>query len=126
VRFAAAVGATLLLAGCAAAEPLDPDTVAIVPPQQTGMDALLVGALELGEDCVTVVTPEGEVLPIFPATLVAWEGDSLVIDGRAHIDGAPVWLGGGFIREGSDGRPLPGDAHVPEGCPTGTVFLVAG
>lgn len=124
-RSVVAAAGILLLAGCAGAQPLEPDTVAVIAPQGSGMDALLVGALTLGEDCVTVTTPDGVVTPVFPTSLVAWDGDALRIDGETYDDGDPVWLGGGFIVESGD-RDAPSDIHLPPGCPTDDVFLVAG
>lgn len=119
MRAMAAVAGILVLAGCSVA-PLDPDTVAVIPPQDAGMDALLVGALDITDDCVTVTTPEGTVTPVFPRSMVAWDDGALVIDGTPHDDGDPVWLGGGGVPAVSD------DMHIPEGCPTDVVFLVAG
>lgn len=119
MRAVAAIVGILVLAGCSVA-PLDPDTVAVIPPQNAGMDALLVGALDITDDCVTVTTPEGTVTPVFPRPMVAWDDGALVIDGTAHDDGDPVWLGGGGVPAVSD------DMHIPDGCPTDVVFLVAG
>ncbi len=118
MRVVAIAAAALLLAGCSV-QPLEPDTVAVIPPQNAGMDALLVGALDITDACVTVTTPEGTVTPVFPRDSVSWDGDALVIDGKAHVDGGPVWLGGGQSE-------VRGEMHIPEGCPTDVVFLVAG
>lgn len=115
--------ATLLLAGCApVATPLEPDTVALIPPQQAGMDALLVGAIRLDDDCVTVTTPDSDasILPVFPTSLVSWDGDDLVVDGKSYADGSVIWLGGGEVPE------VTAAMRIPEGCPTETVWLVAG
>jgi hypothetical protein len=122
-RLAVVAAAILLLAGCApVATPLDPDTVALIPPQNAGMDALLVGAIHLGDDCVTVTTPESDdpILPVFPTSVVSWDGDSLVVEGTTYADGAVIWLSGGEVAEITDAM------HLPEGCPTDTVWLVAG
>ena len=119
LRHLAAAAAVVALAGCGA-QPLEPDTVAVIPPQNAGMEALLVGGLDVTDECVTVLTPDGAVTPIFPRTLVAWRGDSLEIDGETRIDGAPVWLTGGFVQD------VPSGAHIPSGCPTDQLFLVAG
>lgn len=120
MRVAVAAAAVLLLAGCGA-QPLDPDTVAVLPPQNAGMEALLVGAVSITDECVTIETPDdGIVLPVFPTSRVAWDDDILLFDGEPYRDGAPLWLDGGFVEE------VPGGAHVPAGCPTDTVFLVGG
>lgn len=122
-RLLVPAAALLLLAGCApVADPLDPDTVALVPAQNAGMEALLVGAIHLDEDCVTVTAPDEEdaILPVFPTSVVAWEGDALVVEGTTYDDGAVIWLTGGFVDE------LPHGAHTPEGCSAEQYFLVAG
>ena len=127
-RRAATVAVLLLaLAGCSAAPaPLNPDIVALVPPQGGGMDALLEGELAIGDECVTVTIPEGTVLPVFPRPLVEWDGASLVVDGEPYEDGDPIALGGGFSPEDSDFSSPPPELHLPPGCPTELVFLVAG
>lgn len=126
MRVLAGAAGILVLAGCSAGPaPLHPDTVALVAPRGESMAALLVGALRLGDDCVTVEIDGATVTPVFPASLVAWDGDALVIDGEPYDDGDPVWLGGGFVVEGGD-RDAPDGIHVPEGCPTDDVFLVGG
>ena len=120
MRALAALAGILVLTGCATVAPLEPDTVAVIPPQQAGMEALLAGGLSVTDECVTLTTPDGVVTPIFPRTMVAWKGDALEIDGEVVIDGAPIWLTGGFVEE------APSGAHIPVGCPTDDLFLVAG
>ena len=119
-RLVGIAAATVLLAGCAV-QPLDPDTGAVIPPQNAGMQALLVGALRITDECVTLETPdEGVVLPIFPTSRVGWDDDILMFDGEPYADGAPIWLDGGSVQQ------VPSGAHVPDGCPTEAVFLVGG
>jgi len=126
---AIAVGATL--SGCVSAmTPLDPDIVALVPPQTAGMDALLEGELVIENDCVYIdasgIGPEYDrILPIFPSNTVRWDGDALLIHDAPHSNGDPVRLGGGMIAEPTSTSHLPEEGHIPEGCSTEYVFLVA-
>ena len=124
---------TIVLSACSPFQPqedLDPPIVAVVPPQTTGMDALLTGSLLIGSDCVYVVTGERgdtiRILPLFPVDVVRWAGEGrLEIKGEQYRDGDPIELGGGFVRGPGDERPLPADADIPAACDTDHVFAVS-
>ncbi len=131
ITLASAIAICAAFSGCVAnPAPLDPDIVALVPPQTVAMDALLVGTLVIDEDCVyidaTEVAPEYErVLPLFPSDIVHWDGGTLVILDEPYDDGDLVFIGGGFVAELTSSGRFPADTHIPTGCVTDYAFQVA-
>lgn len=86
----AAVG----LAGCTATA--DDAPFATYPRPDAGMDALLMGTLEMRDGCLVVDTGEGDVLPVFPEGDAQWGEEVLTWKGESFDIGAQISLGGGY------------------------------
>ena len=89
-----------------------PVNAAIYPDPPGGMDALLEATLVLDDECITVEVDGLVYLPVFPASSVRLEHDTLLYAGRAYRSGETIALGGGEV------SAPPPDARIPPGCPT--------
>ncbi len=85
--------------------------------EDSGMQALLEGTLEIRDGCL-VVNPSWDdadtvVVPIFPRSYASWDADRNVLSyaGRDYALGDSIWAAGGHVS-------LPDDAVVPPSCPT--------
>lgn len=93
--------------------PLAPDVATYLPIGSGGLDALLVGTLDLEPDCTYVVDDQGRrVLPVF-ARGVTRTTSTLTYGARTYTDGQAVSFGGGGIES-------PGATTIiPATCRTG-------
>ena len=84
-------------------------------PFGTGDGALLDGILRQRNGCIVVEIKDGseadgsEVLPIFPATVTAWDEakNSLILNGTEYLLGSQVSFGGGYASNINDDYTIP-------------------
>lgn len=83
-----------------------------------GLQARTEGALQAEDGCLYVQTADDRVLPVFPASAVSADGQTVTVSGAEYSDGDSIVLSGGMTAVASG-------FTIPSGCDTADVWVVS-